>query len=80
MENKFINENLILDNCGRISWKNSIGKIFSVVYEDVKYTFIITKYNSKNRKINFKYYFKFILTVDFKWNCPKWNESFRSND
>lgn len=56
MENKFINENLILDNCGRISWKNSIGKIFSVVYEDVKYTFIITKYNSKNRKINFKYY------------------------
>lgn len=56
MENKFINENLTLDNRGRISWKNSVGKVFSVIYEDVKYTFVITKYNKENQKVYFKYY------------------------
>lgn len=56
MDNKFINENLILDNRGRISWKNSIGKIFSVIYDDIKYTFIITKYDNKSRKIYFNYH------------------------
>lgn len=53
---KFINENLVLDNKEKISWINSIGKIFSIIYENKKYTFIITKYDKSNRKVHFKYY------------------------
>lgn len=55
IDREFINKNLILDNRGKISWKNSIGKNFSVIYDGVEYAFVITNYDKDKRFVYFKF-------------------------
>ena len=55
IDREFINKNLILDNRGKISWKNSIGKNFSVIYDGEEYLFVITNYDKDKRFVYFKF-------------------------